>query len=717
MEDLIDKFNEICDRNGSEMSGRLNDQSKLIALYALYHYFNGDETELDDVEDGIAHPQQFSACINGIYRSTTVDGNAADFLVSITTEELIKLENSNKLDDLIKGLAKDIGELVYRVQYANGSAQKVFDELGIQTVGADDASYSLKILCNWRPSTETKIAYQEQVASKTFDEGRLTCEILFTDDIEQEIEDVESPKEYIRAGTLALFGKPSKCIIGDEGSFITLISAKSLKQLFYAYSTRGLFASNLRFFISSKSIDPKIRETIIREPENFPYYNNGIIITCSDFEEKDGRLIFQNFSIVNGGQTTNLIGRANFDQDFGVVCKVIKNKYSDQDEKITFLSKVAEASNTQKPIKPKDLIANRKEQRLLKIQYADASMCLRIKRGEKLNKSLYPEPWQNATNDEVAQMIYSCVYQSPGAAKNSKASLLGNQKTYDLIFKDNHYDTNFLVSLQILREQYKNWKRFIGRTQPEHGSALVGLSRNANLLMYAVVGLLMKFQTNVALTEKIVSIVFSSSSSTLNDDEELKFLLKQNDIGKISLLKPSMIPTLRPDSLREFFNYLFDEMLVPAYSAFKTVYQDYAYSQFCKTDSYYYNYVVPRVIKICGRQSSELRGRMDIFFNVGQDSSEGFKTERNFDDYKPGLTEELLEFRTKTAEEEHVKPYAVIKQRQMPEITKYLPKTNDDLIGLCNFDEEQAYKYGQRIIAIVAKYCNPENFAKEVSQK
>ena len=42
---------------------------------------------------------------------------------------------------------------------------------------------------------------------------------------------------------------------------------------------------------------------------------------------EDGELELYNFSIVNGGQTTNLIGRTNFDNDFPIMCKVIKNKY------------------------------------------------------------------------------------------------------------------------------------------------------------------------------------------------------------------------------------------------------------------------------------------------------------------------------------------------------------------------------------------------------
>ena len=42
--------------------------------------------------------------------------------------------------------------------------------------------------------------------------------------------------------------------------------------------------------------------------------------------ENGNDLVLYNFSIVNGGQTTNLVGRASFDTDFAIMCKVIKNK-------------------------------------------------------------------------------------------------------------------------------------------------------------------------------------------------------------------------------------------------------------------------------------------------------------------------------------------------------------------------------------------------------
>ena len=56
-----------------------------------------------------------------------------------------------------------------------------------------------------------------------------------------------------------------------------------------------------------------------------------------------------------------------------------------------FLSKVAETSNTQKPIKTRDIIANRIEQKKLQKQMKAVDVYVQIKRGEKINKLQYPE--------------------------------------------------------------------------------------------------------------------------------------------------------------------------------------------------------------------------------------------------------------------------------------------------------------------------------------
>lgn len=476
------------------------------------------------------------------------------------------------------------------------------------------------------------------------------------------------------------------------------------------YSTHGLFASNLRFFINSKKIDPKIIYSIQHDPDNFPYFNNGIIITCDDFTISNGEVILKNFSVVNGGQTTNLIGRTPFAKDFSVVAKIIKNKYSSMEDRVTFLSKVAEASNTQKPINAKDLIANRVEQRMLKIQYANAGMFLKVKRGEKIDKTKYPEPWMNASNDEVAQMLYSYVFQCPGSAKNSKSKILGNEKTYAQIF-GTQYDDGFLKSMQYLKIAFNNYQKYIRQSEP-WASVRGGLSRHANYYVDAIIGLIFKVLTNDKFRAKMVSFPTGDISNT-NDD--FTFLVRQNDIGTISLLNPTCFETIGRTTFFSLFDYFFDYILVDGYQAYQKKNPAGSYGDFCKSDRYYYEFVAKKTIYRLIYDSNKLISLMSPCFNLDAKTTGDYVAAKKFDEYKPGLREELVEFRNakvKEAKDNGIKlrPADVLKLDQISAIATYFPRTTALLISKADLEFDQADKYGEEIIRIVEKYADLSNF-------
>lgn len=682
-----------------------NKTTKIAALYIFYHYLNADVSRLDEVIDPIVNTMSDeSFTIKSILMSNNMD-DAVDFNVSLLEEDYKRLTTQELLAN-IKGVAKEVGAIVYHDnKNADYLALQKYDELQIRLT--DSTSFVIRIICDFVLPIETKIAIQQKVSELQVNNQNVLFEIIFGDDLEEEVSDIESPKEYVPSGSIGLINN-SICFFGDEESFVALVSAKSLKQLFLQYSTRGLFASNLRFYITSKKIDGKIINTIQNEPQNFCYFNNGIIITCDDYELISGRIRLTNFSIVNGGQTTNLIGRTQFDNDFGVICKLIKNKYDDKNERIAFLSKVAEASNMQKPINAKDLIANKIEQRLLKIQFSENGMFLKIKRGEKIDKTNYPEPYMNASNDEIAQLLYSFVYQSPGAAKNSKSSLLSNDKIYNLIFKAK-YDSNFFKSIQMLKVAYSDWQKKISKSE-SHSSMLYGLSRHANFYTFATIGFMMKFIINSEVRNALVKLKFSEVS---NKNLSLKSALRVNDIGTISLIKPNMFDEITKTCFFDLFTFLFERILMPSYSRFKKSYPNYAYGQFCKSDSYYYDYVLPnaKTLLTSSETSIEIGNYLKAFFNLEASANVTLPIEPD-DVSADCLEEELKNYRTKTAggSDKTVKPYEVMKNMQMALIVRYFPQDSKTLSEKCNLSDEQIAAYGKDILAIVSKYIRKGDF-------
>ena len=179
-----------------------------------------------------------------------------------------------------------------------------------------------------------------------------------------------------------------------------------------------------------------------------------MIIVCDDYELTNNKIKLKKFSIVNGGQTTRMIGEVPFTKDFYVVAKIIKNTYEDEENKSEFIANIAEASNTQKPIKSKDVIANRKEQRMLQSLFNKNNMFIEIKRGDKPDATRIKEKYQKTKNNELAQDLYSFIYLQPGPAHNNVSRILEQKDKYNLIFVKNHYEFPLLKDIIYLEKAY-----------------------------------------------------------------------------------------------------------------------------------------------------------------------------------------------------------------------------------------------------------------------
>ncbi|MCR4874506.1 MAG: AIPR family protein [Clostridia bacterium] len=697
-------INKIVEIYKNEENNFINENSldsvKTAALYMFYHYYNADVTKLDEINNSFCFLTGGMNDIIAIAYNQEED-NTIDLIAVLPPDIFEKeyLASASSFKEYLKKLNQKVAEIIIRnYTSTNTNVIRLLSEFDIN----EETMYRTLILTNANVSIDKKIRLQEEAAKYKVKNGKLKIDILFGDDIAEELNDVESPKDSVEEGTLQLYDKNSITYFGEEKSLLTFISAASLRVCYFMYQTKGLFASNLRYFVKSAKIDSKLEETIFNEPENFCYYNNGIIITCDDYKLHGDQIELFNFSIVNGGQTTNIVGRSSFEEDFPIMCKIIKNKYDNLEDKVVFLGKVAEASNTQKPIKAKDLIANRKEQRLLKIQFQEAGIFLQVKRGEKIQREKYPNAWQNAANDQVAQMLYSVVYQQPGAAKNSKSKLLENDKTYDKIFKQK-YNSLFFVSLQHIKVAYNDWVKEVKKTE-KNGNTKLGLAKNGDLVTPAVIGLIYKLLTSDALKDKIKSIPNKEISS---DNEDLKLFVSQNDIGELSLLKKSdLYITGINKKLKPCFDVLFSEILIPAYNSFRIKYTTYAYGNFVKSDYYYYNYVVPAVIKYV--KNGCIGYDFNSLFDLGTQSN--FDENRAHEESKPGLSQELSNYRKTMAIKEGIEVYMVLKNRQIANIVANKPKNIYDLGSMGKLSESQIIKYGQDICDIVKKYANIQEY-------
>lgn len=229
------------------------------------------------------------------------------------------------------------------------------------------------------------------------------------------------------------------------------MSSESLVRMYDKFKDEGLFDLNIRKYIKNKTVDEGIKETLDKERDNFWFYNNGLTIACSEYVLDGNKVKLYDFSIVNGGQTTNRIGnyKGSNTNKFYLPCKIISIKNNDQ----KLYSKIAEATNSQKPINPRDLKSNSPEMKMLQRWLGKEGIYLEIKRGEKRKRNA-----RNIKNDELGQLLLSFGYQQPGTARSGKRNIFENKPLYNKLYRVNYEkDPNkkeFVLDLIKLSEDY-----------------------------------------------------------------------------------------------------------------------------------------------------------------------------------------------------------------------------------------------------------------------
>lgn len=681
---------------------------KLLYLYAYYHYFNADSSKISDIIQGNLYNPNASDKITGIYLDQDSDNGDVDAIIAVYTSN-----NSFDFPAILKNF-KDVEGAIYTAKEHKSSVRKDLSTL----LSDEDYKISttkplkIRLITNYNPKTasEKKTIIKALEVMKP-NNDYVSYHISFGIDIEYEIMEIENPKEYVDKAIIKLDTSNNVMSFGQEKSLIINISAMSLKKLYSQYGYRGLFAQNLRYYVKNTKIDGNIITSIQKQPENFWYYNNGIILICDEYCINKDNIYIEKFSIINGGQTTKLIGETEFSQDFYVQCKVIKNKYKEIDDRLEFISNVAEASNTQKPIKNKDLIANRIEQRLLKKQLAEAGIYCQIKRGEKVNKKLYPAAWQNTTNEELGQFLLSFTYQKPGTARSNKASICSNKERYNLLF-NKKYNSDFLRDLLKIKAFYKLWVNHIKKNNDEKDQYKIGLVNNGMFFTTAIIGIICKIYYRPDILKQIKTSIMS---------EQKIEIISQHDIDH-----PIFHSSLEnKEQFFSLFEYCYNKFYRTGYEFLKSFKEkSNNYSNFTKVNSNYTTYVFKQ-IEFEYRDGISPKD-MEFLNSILHDASEedilrnesllekyvnieftNIASESNIpENISANIKEALIAYRTKTYKMNRIKAYEVFKNAACDRIAKFAPTSLEDLKELRCLDEAQMTLYGQDIIQIIQHMLN-----------
>lgn len=172
----------------------------------------------------------------------------------------------------------------------------------------------------------------------------------------------------------------------------------------WADNRNRLLSENIREFIGFSEVNEDIINTILNEPQNFYFYNNGITALCKTISKKpvgggdrqSGIFVAEDFKIVNGAQTVGSLGNTlekNSDKvtQTKVFIKVIALEGCPDE----FGLNVTKKTNTQNKIDKRDFVSLDPQQDRLKTELALEGISYHYKRSDEIphadDKNYYVE--------------------------------------------------------------------------------------------------------------------------------------------------------------------------------------------------------------------------------------------------------------------------------------------------------------------------------------
>ena len=251
----------------------------------------------------------------------------------------------------------------------------------------------------------------------------------------------------------------------------TILGILKLRELtdFVIKNRDYVFESNIRQWMQFKtSVNKGLRDTLQNNPDKFFYYNNGITIVVSDFEEfGENDLMLHAPQIVNGAQTSNSIldhAKRTKNMDGSMTVTIIKAD-NEQDQ-----NNITKYRNSQNSVRGKDLVSLMDFHKSIKSQLKNYRYFYEIQAGsfDSKTKSEQAEyegdtTYNNYLPDnhkkvivakDAIQALVAGIEQRPTEAYSSPAQFLPRGSKYDQVFNENLKDDYKLLFYPYLVKEY-----------------------------------------------------------------------------------------------------------------------------------------------------------------------------------------------------------------------------------------------------------------------
>ncbi len=251
----------------------------------------------------------------------------------------------------------------------------------------------------------------------------------------------------------------------------TILGILKLRELteFVSKNREYVFESNIRQWMQFKtSVNKGIRETLQNNPGKFFYYNNGITIVVSDFEELGDNIIkLYAPQIVNGAQTSNsILDHSKRTRNMNGSMTVTIIKADDEQEQ----NNITRYRNSQNSVRGKDLVSLMDFHKSIKSQLKNCGYFYEIQAGSfdtktkskqceyngdsTYNKYLPDNHKKVIVAKDAIQVLIAGIEQRPTEAYSSPAQFLPRGRKYDDVFNDNLKDDYRVLLYPYLVKEY-----------------------------------------------------------------------------------------------------------------------------------------------------------------------------------------------------------------------------------------------------------------------
>lgn len=572
MGDIVQQYIDITREELSVSKNKIDitlSDELLFGTICYKYFYNEGRFDVTDFKNSYTD----GANDGGVDLIAVNEGDIYKSLVLIQSKSVKNFSSKDEIKDIFTKMAQTVKDFRNdKVGSYNKNLRRIYREKYDDAVEDENFFIELVLFINTNKSEE----YRDEISlhlKKIEELEDFELSIFYKNEVEQQIKNFENGQRYVREGRVDIYKEHGFIKNGDNGLLVN-ISALSVRKLYDKYRDEGLFEQNFRYFVRNKKIDDQINSSLKKKRDKFWFLNNGIIIGCKDFHLDGDNIKLEDFSIINGCQTTTILGSykgSNEDLDFPISCKIVKPDHGGEDYFNVFISEIAEASNSQKPISDRDLKSNYPEQRNLQLDLKaqEPKIYLEIKRGEGILRKRNLESWQKIKNDTLGQLILSVLLQRPGTARSNKKKIFSDRVTYNSIFKRNH-DKDTIVDLLQLANYYDEFVKSSNLSEKPSN-----IAKNGRLCILAIIGFIIKYnrqQIDIKLESSSAEWVSDLTSDTLTG---------------------SLFDKDRPDDYRDALNSLFNQIIMALLNLYISRGDtETSVTNFFKTDKKYFSVIL-----------------------------------------------------------------------------------------------------------------------------